>query len=246
MAKLYCIGIGYKPIDKRARDIMYSSEVILTSERLFEVFKGYEDFEQVKDRIKIINSVDETMDFIKSQISQPTLAGVPKSQNITLLASGDPLFFGIGIRAVREFGKDTVEILPDLSSVQMAFSRIKEQWDDAFLMSLHSGPDPEKRRRLPYDIKDIPLLLASHYKIAILTDRENNPAEIAKTLLKSEILNLKSHTLKMYVCERLGSPEEKITEGRPEEIAGDSFSDPNVVIIQNTIPQPHLTLESGG
>ena len=63
---------------------------------------------------------------------------------VVLLASGDPHIFGIGRRAVREFGKDAVEILPDLSSIQIAFSRIKESWDDAFLMSLHGGPDPEK------------------------------------------------------------------------------------------------------
>jgi len=123
-----------------------------------------------------------------------------------------------------------VEIIPDLSSIQVAFSRIKEPWDNAFLMSLHGGPDPEKRRRLPYEIKDIPFLLKRYNKLAILTDRENNPSLIAG-LLRSPAPGLQPSALKIYVCERLGYSDEKIIEGTPEEIAGRSFRDPNVVII---------------
>jgi len=228
--KIYIIGIGYKPLDKRAREIILNSEIILASKRLSEVFKEYEEYEAVKDKVKVINNVDETIAFIKSLI--------PNSQfpNIVLLASGDPTFFGIGRRAVREFGKEMVEIFPDLSSIQIAFSRIKESWDDAFLMSLHGGPDPEKRRRLPYELDDIPYLLQRHNKILILTDKENNPAEIARVIIST--LNSQLSTLTMYVCEKLGYLDEKITEGSPEEIAGMTFATPNVVIIQN-IPPTH-------
>lgn len=231
MSRLYVIGIGYKPLEKKAQEIILNSEIILASNRLFEVFKGYEEFEAVKDKIKVINNVDETMEFIKSQISNF------KSQ-IVLLASGDPLFFGIGRRAVREFGHDIVECHPDLSSIQLAFSRIKEAWDDAFLMSLHGGPDPEKRRRLPYEINDIPFLLQKHNKIAILTDKENNPTNIAKELLKpSAIPRFHDSALKIYICERLGYPDERVTEGTPEEIAKLTFKEPNVVIIVQRGPQ---------
>ncbi len=238
--KLYVIGIGYKPLDKRASSIIYNSGVILASNRLFEVFKGYEEFEAVKDRIMVINNVNETIEFIRAEVQKNRGAELKDFRNsepsgfraIVLLASGDPMFFGIGRRAVKEFGKDMVEILPDLSSIQIAFSRIKEPWDDAFLMSLHGGPDPEKRRRLPYEIRDIPFLLQRYNKIAILTDMENNPSEIARVLNLSPI----AHSLLpvMYVCERLGYQDEKITEGSPEEIEGMTFSEPNVVIIQRS------------
>lgn len=226
--KLYVIGIGYKPLDKKAREIIPRAGVILVSNRLFEVFKGYDEFEAVEDKVKLINNVNETINFIHSLLQHSSTPASP----VVLLASGDPMFFGIGRRAVKEFGKDMVEILPDLSSIQIAFSRIKKPWDDAFLMSLHGGPDPEKRRRLPYEINDIPFLLQKYNKIAILTDRENNPSEIAKVLNLSPI----AHSLLpvMYVCERLGYADEKITEGTPEEITGMTFSEPNVVIIQKT------------
>jgi precorrin-6Y C5,15-methyltransferase (decarboxylating) len=118
-----------------------------------------------------------------------------------------------------------VEILPDLSSVQQAFARINEPWDDAFFMSLHGGPDIAKRRKLPYELFHIPRLLEQHGKLGILTDRENNPATIAGQLKES------SSRVTVYVCERLGYPDEKILSGTPREIADGTFSDPNVVIL---------------
>jgi precorrin-6Y C5,15-methyltransferase (decarboxylating) len=222
--KISVIGIGYKPLVKEAQETVLNSGIIVTSARLLEVFKGYAEFEAVKDKIKVLNNVDETIDFIKSQISSRITHHA--SRPVVLLASGDPLFFGIGRRAIAEFGKENVEIYPELSSLQAAFAAIGEPWDDALLMSLHGGPDPEKRRRLRYELNDIPSLLEGHNKIAILTDRENNPAVVAKFLHASS-----ASPLTLYVCERLGYPEEKITEGTPELIAGMTFSEPNVVII---------------
>ena len=218
--KIIIIGIGYKPFDKKTRELVLGSDVILASKRLLDVFQGYEEFEAVRDKVSVLNNINETIEFIRNNY---------KTKKIALIASGDPMFSGVGRRAVDEFGKDAVEIIPDLSSIQMAFSRIREPWDDAFLISLHGGPDPAKRRRLPYEIQDIPFLVERHNKIAILTDRENNPAEIAGILRLSPI----GHSLSpmLYVCERLGYEDEKITEGPPEEIAGMSFSDPNVVLI---------------
>ena len=234
MSKIYVIGIGYKALDNRAMEIVLASEIILAPERIFEVFKGYKEYEEVRDKIKVINNVEETISFIKAHIKDiPPKPLLNKGEHgeVVLLASGDPTFFGIGRRAVREFGKEIIEILPDLSSMQIAFSRIKESWDDAFLMSLHGGPDPEKRRRLPFELEDIPYLLQKYNKILILTDKENNPAIIAK-FLNSSLVTRRSQ-LKMHVCEKLGYLDEQITEGAPEEIAGMSFAEPNIVIIQN-------------
>lgn len=228
MSKLYVIGIGYRPFDKTTKDIISNASIILASNRLFEVFKRYEEHEAVKDKVKVINNVDETIEFIRAEL--------PSFRTIVLLASGDPMFFGIGKRVVREFGKDNVEIIPDLSSIQLAFAQIKEAWDDAFLISLHGGPDPEKRRRLPYEIKDIPFLLKKHNKIAILTDKENNPVKIAQTLLESVALShCRTVALKIFVCEKLGYDDENVIEGAPEEIANKTFKEPNVVVIKSEV-----------
>ncbi len=219
MNKIQVIGIGYRPFDRKAREILLAADSILASTRLYEVFKAYEEFRPVKGKVLVINKIDELMQYIRSNFER---------QAIVLLASGDPLFFGIGRKIIDEFGPESVELHPDLSSVQIAFSKIKETWDNAFLMSLHGGPDPEKRRRLPYEVKDIPSLLETYPKIAILTDKENNPSVIANALLTGAP---RPYNLSMHVCERLGYPDEKVTFGTPEEIAEMTFGEPNVVIL---------------
>lgn len=217
MPKIFVIGIGYKPLDRNAGRALSQAEVVLASNRLLEVFERYENYAAVSSRIMAINNVDATIEYIRENF---------ENKAICLLASGDPLFFGIGRRVIREFGKDAVVILPDLSSMQLAFSRIGEPWDSALLMSLHGGPDPAKRRRLEYELSDIPHLLANHKKIGILTDKQNNPAVIA-----SELVNSKTADTTMFVCERLGYDDEKIISGTPDKIASMTFAEPNVTIL---------------
>jgi precorrin-6Y C5,15-methyltransferase (decarboxylating) len=231
MTRIFVIGIGYKPLDKRSREIILKSGTILASGRLFDVFSLYEEYAAVSDRIRVINNVGETIDFMKATLNRD------ETSNITLLASGDPMFFGIGRRALEEFGKDLCEIMPDMSSMQLAFSRIKEPWDDALLMSLHGGPDPNRRRKLEYRLGDIPSLSVRHQRIGILTDKINNPSAIAQALISNCDAGLLT-ALRLYVCEKLGYAGERVTEGSASEIAALSFSDPNVVIITNSAEAP--------
>ncbi|HXX53202.1 MAG TPA: precorrin-6y C5,15-methyltransferase (decarboxylating) subunit CbiE [Thermodesulfovibrionales bacterium] len=223
MSEITVIGIGYRPLNRQTAEIIERSDIILASSRLFDVFRTYAEYERVAERVLVIDNVDSTIAFIRDNY---------RTRSIALLASGDPLFFGIGKRICEEFGRDSVSIIPDLSSVQMAFSRIKETWDDAFFMSLHGGPDPVRRRKLPYELEEIPGLLETWRKVAVLTDATKNPSAIAEILARPSHRECSTTSvLTVYVCEKLGCPDEKITRGRPEEIAGRFYSEPNVVII---------------
>lgn len=222
--RLTIVGIGYRPVDERARKALATAAAILGSRRLLEVFTTYPEYDEVRDRVKRIDSVDQTMQFIREAFDTGT-------KEIVLLGSGDPFFFGIGRRAVEEFGREAVEIVPDLSSLQVAFSRVKEPWDHALFVSLHGGPDPNKRRRLRYDLRDLPGLLKTHETIGVLTDRENSPRAIAALLAAS---SFPPGSVLVYVGEKMGYPDERITQGSPEKIAAMSFEEPNVVIIRRT------------
>jgi precorrin-6Y C5,15-methyltransferase (decarboxylating) len=222
MARLTILGIGYKPIDERGRKALSSCQSILGSKRLVEVFERYPEHETFRNKVKRIDSVDKTMAFIHQSLRSGT-------GEIVLLGSGDPLFFGIGARAVRELGQEAVEIIPDLTSLQWAFALAKEPWDDALLISLHGGPDPEKRRKLKYSVRDLPRLIAANDTIGILTDRENDPPKIARLLIPEAA----SHpSLQLFVGERMGYEDQQITKGTPGEIAAMSFAHPNVVIVK--------------
>jgi precorrin-6B C5,15-methyltransferase / cobalt-precorrin-6B C5,C15-methyltransferase len=222
MARIFVIGIGYRPLDKRARDIISRSRAIFASDRLFEIFARYDEYESSASRLTVLNRAGETLNAIRDLIrDDPGCV-------ITLLASGDPMFFGIGRRVIEEFGKEMAEIIPDLSSVQVAFARICEPWDNVFFVSMHGGPDKNIRRKLEYEIADLPALLREHKRLAVLTDDINNPAVIAAVF--ADTVDCSSSIIN--VCERLGYPDEKITTGAPQEIAKQNYREPNVVIIK--------------
>ncbi|HEW81354.1 MAG TPA: precorrin-6y C5,15-methyltransferase (decarboxylating) subunit CbiE, partial [Nitrospirae bacterium] len=196
------------------------SEVVLTNKSLHDVFKRYDEYESVRDRIIVHGTVYEMLDYIADNF---------RDKKIALIGAGDPMFFGIGRLVIERFGQDAAEVYPDLSSMQVAFSRVKETLNNALLISLHGGPDPKKRRKRKYGIAELSYLLKRHDKIGILTDRDNGPDKIAKEIFGADV--------QMYVCEKIGYDDEKIIKGTPEEIAGMSFEYPNVVIITSAIVQ---------
>ena len=61
-------------------------------------------------------------------------------QRCVVLASGDPLFYGVARYLCDRLGKDRFEVLPHVSSMQLAFARVKESWEDAYLTSLAGRP----------------------------------------------------------------------------------------------------------
>jgi precorrin-6B C5,15-methyltransferase / cobalt-precorrin-6B C5,C15-methyltransferase len=222
MARIFVIGIGYRPLDNRAKEVVAGSKAIFASDRLLEVFSRYGEYESSAGRLTVLNSAGETLEAVRALLRDDP------GCHITLLASGDPMFFGIGRRVIEEFGKEEAEIIPDLSSVQVAFARIREPWDNVFFVSMHGGPDKKVRRKLEYKLADLPALLNEHRRLAVLTDDINNPPVIAAAFDDPGI----GSGVLMHVCERLGYPDEKITTGTPGEIAEKKFREPNVVIIK--------------
>ncbi len=218
VSKLYIIGIGYRPLDRRSKQTLTKARVILASPRLYEVFTGYEEFESVKERIIVHERFTDMMNYLRDTLH--------RGEDVVLLGSGDPLFFGIGRRAIKEFGPDMVEILPDLSSMQVAMARAGIPWDDAFFMSLHGGPVEGQRRKLPYTLEHLPAILQRHKKVIILTDAEYNPARIARDL--AERLPFE---VDYYVCQRMGYPDERLQRLTLQEASEMEFLEPNLVLI---------------
>ena len=122
---------------------------------------------------------------------------------IAVLASGDPGFFGI-VRAVRASGIKP-HVIPAVSAVALAFAKLGLDWDDALVASAH-GRDP--RQALAAAL--------AHPKAAILT-----APGTAQTLAAA----LRSAGKRVYVAERLGTPQERVTDA-----PGHDPADPNILI----------------
>lgn len=145
------------------------------------------------------------------------------SGDIAVLASGDPLFFGIGKTLLAAFGKERLEIYPALSSMQQAFAKIKLPWQDARFFSLHGR-----------DRSELLAEILPQAKVFLLTDLHNTPAAIAQDLQRQlATLGISEAALgiEAFVVENIGEPAEKVTGGTLAAIARGCFAELNVMII---------------
>jgi precorrin-6Y C5,15-methyltransferase (decarboxylating) len=140
-----------------------------------------------------------------------------RRQKTVVLASGDPLFYGIGRALLELIPRDDLLFLPHVGSVQLAFARVKEAWHDASVVSLHGRPLETL----------IPTIAARAAKVAVLTDARNHPAAVADLLREQGAAE--EYTL--WVCENLGGPDEKVSRFAPADLQGATFSPLNVVVL---------------
>ena len=122
-----------------------------------------------------------------------------------VLASGDPLWFGIGRLLLQRFGPERLRFHPAPSSLQLAFARIGRPWQDASWVSLH-GREPDA---LAAALQKRPAALA------VLTDPGRGGAEEVRRILQASGLEA---AYGVWLCERLGHPQERVqrlSPGRP-------------------------------
>ena len=93
-----------------------------------------------------------------------------QDKRVVVLASGDPLFYGIGTRMVAHFGVAQVRIIPGISAVQYLCAQSGIDMNDMWLTSSHG-------RSVCFDT------LAQHNKVAMVTDGQCGPRDIAAQLV---------------------------------------------------------------
>ncbi|MCT0248890.1 precorrin-6y C5,15-methyltransferase (decarboxylating) subunit CbiE [Synechococcus sp. CS-205] len=123
-------------------------------------------------------------------------------QAVVLLASGDPLWFGIGRLLLDRFPPGCLRFHPSPSSLQLAFARLGRPWQDASWISLH-GRDPDP---LAATLQKRPSALA------VLTDPGRGGAEEVRRILRASGLE---QAYALWLCERLGHPQERVLRLAP-------------------------------
>ncbi|WP_240374507.1 precorrin-6y C5,15-methyltransferase (decarboxylating) subunit CbiE [Bacillus piscicola] len=136
------------------------------------------------------------------------------TKQTVVLASGDPLFYGIGSYLAKKL--PNVEIYPSLSSIQLAFAAIQESWNDAVYISVHGR-----------SMKGLAQKVHGKKKVCLLTDQTNNPAKIAQYLQKYGM-----NEYDICVAEHLGGEKEKVKWYTLEEASRYEAAPLNVVILK--------------
>jgi precorrin-6Y C5,15-methyltransferase (decarboxylating) len=206
---IYLIGAGFAGWDglpAKALEIIDQADVMIGHQRHLDIFP---DFTGVK---RDLGDLSELVDFLKNS-----------DQKVVLLASGDPTFFGISRFLLRNLPKERIEIFPNVTSMQYAFARIKEPWDDGIFVSVHG-------RGMHQAVDKI---IAAE-KACVLTDTVNTPAAIA-----AELIERGAEGYEAWLCENLGMPSEKFTKTTVRGLRELTASELNILILIR-IYEPNL------
>ncbi len=131
-----------------------------------------------------------------------------------VLASGDPLFYGIGRFLLERFPDARIE--PALSSMQMAFARAGIPWQDAALASIHGR-----------GLRATLLPLLGRPVIGLFTQDGRCPERVAAFFLRHGLADYRA-----IVAENLGALEERVLRvPNLGELADRSFAPLNYLIL---------------
>ena len=175
-----------------------------------------------------------------SQVPEWIRAAQAVGQRVVVLATGDPLCHGIAAYLASRLCIEAIEVIPNVSTLQLACARLGLPWQDMKFSSVHSkdagdwvaGSEPS--HGLYALLRDI----RQHDHLAVLTSPFNTPDRIARMLVTEGLAD----DFEMAVAERLCQPGERIVSGISIRAATQiPFADPNVVLLwRSTLRAPQV------
>ena len=139
-----------------------------------------------------------------------------RGKRVTILATGDPMVFGVGSTLSRYFSKDEMSVLPAPSAFSLAAARLLWPLTEVDCISLHGRP-----------IVSIRSHLANRKKIIALSNDGKTPGEVCKDLIA-----LGYGESIVTVLENMGTTSESITTNTANKWGVSFSSDLNTIAIE--------------
>ncbi|SQD93621.1 Precorrin-6Y C(5,15)-methyltransferase (decarboxylating) [Parafrankia sp. Ea1.12] len=155
------VGIGddgWDGLTRTARDELSRAEVIMGSERQLGLLPAAVRARQVRWPSPLVPALAKLVD---------AHAGT----RVCALASGDPMFFGLGTTLVRELGAARVRVLPHPSSVSLACARLGWALDTTEIVSLVARP-----------LAAVHPALTAGRRLLVLSADRRTPAQLCRLL----------------------------------------------------------------
>jgi len=209
--KIHIIGIGgdgLAGLTSRARDLVTGADMLVGSDPALRLLP-----EVSAERVRIGSDLGEVTEKLRSGFGK---------KRIVVIATGDPLFYGVARYLCDRLGKDRFEVLPHVSSMQLAFARVKETWEEAYLTDLSAR-----------SLDDVLDRVRVADTVGLFTSETYHPARVARELLVRGL-----DYFRAYVCENLGGKDERITQGELSDVQGMTFDPLNVMILKRKPGRP--------
>ena len=208
--KIYIIGIGpgsSEYLTKKAIDTVKSSDYTVGSTRAIDLFDDVNN--------KLAFNVKDLLDKLEKGVDLAI-----EGNTVSILSTGDPGFSGflntvLRIANDKNFPKEKIEVIPGISSLQLAAARNHIQWDNANVMTFHGREN----------IEDI-LKVINNGKTTIAL-----PSKKVRDMAQFLLDNGVNENRQVVVCERLSYDDEKIVQATLKDIASSEFTYMCIMII---------------
>ncbi len=203
-AWLTIIGVGDDGVDGLAtgpRALIGAADIIVGSRRILE-------------REELGNT--ETHIWSSPIADMLTQIDSWKGKNVVILATGDPMFFGVGATIARHIPPGEMTVIPAPSAFSLAAARLKWPLQDVETISLHGRP-----------VSLIQRFLQPGMKVLALTAGGETVQEAAALLCAHGF-----GESRLTVLEHMAGPYERIVKLTAEECGSQNFADLNTLAIE--------------
>lgn len=208
--KIYIIGIGpgsSEYLTKKAVDTVKTSDYTVGSTRAIDLFDDVNN--------KIAFNVKDLLDKLEKGVDLAI-----EGNTVSILSTGDPGFSGVlntvlRIANEKNFPGEKIEVIPGISSLQLAAARNHIQWDNANVMTFHGREN----------IEDI-LKVINNGKTTIAL-----PSKKVRDMAQFLLDNGVDEHREVVVCERLSYDDEKIVRSTLKDIANSEFTYMCIMVI---------------
>ncbi|MFQ5781687.1 MAG: precorrin-6y C5,15-methyltransferase (decarboxylating) subunit CbiE [Nitrosopumilus sp.] len=224
MGKVFAVGVGpgsSKYVTEIVKEIIENCDIVI----------GYKyTLKTIKDLLEGKEVYEITM----SDQEEAYQKILPKLENKTLVIpfTGDVNFSESEVvdRLIEIFGE--VEIVPGISSIQVAASRAKVPLDKSKIITMHvTTPIEDKKLELQKALIDGFSVILVPRPWPKQPDKHFMPSEIAVYLRKH---NFDTDKLKVHVFESITTENETSFVGTVKELEGREFSDLSVMVFNQT------------
>lgn len=212
---------GIDGLTPYALNSIKEADVVIAGKRSLDLFKN----------TFLSSAVQYDLTGRLTQVPEWITQAIAEKQRIVVLATGDPLCHGIAKYLIGKLGVDTCEVIPNVSTLQLACARLGIAWQEIKICSVHSRDAGEWVRGAEplHGLYGLLQQLKQHQTVAVFTSPENSPARIARML---QIENMASVFTMSVVCNILQKTESIIESLCIDEAAEKNFADLNVVVLQ--------------
>lgn len=139
-----------------------------------------------------------------------------KGRRVTVLATGDPMWFGIGVTLANHVPAAEMLIIPQAGAFSLAAARLGWALDATDCITLHGRP-----------LDLLALHLQPHARLLILSGNGQTPAQVAAYLAARGF-----GSAELTVLEHMGGAQERIVTGRADAWHDNPCADLNTIAVQ--------------